>query len=89
MVVGAWPATLRRDKKNSRDENGFRKRKGSTMKTLVSFLKDERGLETIEWTIMAALIVLGIVVAVGTLKDSITDVFGALEGEMVDSLPAE
>ena len=49
------------------------------------FLKDEKGLETVEWTIMAALIVLGIVLAVSSLKDEIAIVFGSLEDEMASA----
>ena len=55
------------------------------MNILKRFFKDESGLETIEWTIMAALIVLGIVVAVVSLQGKITEVFNALSSEMTNA----
>ncbi len=46
------------------------------------FLRDEKGLETVEWTIMAALIILGLVAAITTLQDEIRNTFDALENEL-------
>ena len=46
------------------------------MKALVKrFIEDERGLETIEWTLMAALIVLGFAVLYGPVRTAIQGVF--------------
>lgn len=52
------------------------------MKKLMSFVKDDKGLETVEWVVMAGLIVLGIVATVVTLQGKIGNVFDALGGEM-------
>jgi len=49
------------------------------MKKLVKrFIKDEKGLETIEWTLMAAIIVLGFVVLYDPVRDAIVAVFGKI-----------
>lgn len=55
------------------------------MKTLVNFLKDEQGLETVEWVVMASLIVIGIVLAATTLGDKIASSLGYLTGKIKDS----
>ena len=58
------------------------------MKALVKrFIKEEKGLETVEWAVMAALIVLGIVGAVITLQDEMNNVFGGLVTEMQNAQP--
>lgn len=51
------------------------------MKKLMAFLKDEDGLETSEYALMGALIVIGLVVAVQTLE-------GAIEGTLSDMTSA-
>jgi Flp pilus assembly pilin Flp len=46
------------------------------MKKLVKrFIKEENGLETIEWTLMAALVVLGFVVLYNPIVTAIQGVF--------------
>jgi Flp pilus assembly pilin Flp len=55
------------------------------MKTLVNFLKDEQGLETVEWVVMAALIVLGLVALVGTFKEDVAGVFTEISEEITDA----
>ena len=53
------------------------------MKKLVKrFIKDEKGLETIEWTLMAAIIVLGFVVLYEPVKTAIIGVFSAITGHL-------
>ena len=54
------------------------------MKRILGYLKDERGVETLEWIAVGALIVsLAILVYPGTLKagidDVITDIVAALK----------
>jgi Flp pilus assembly pilin Flp len=39
----------------------------SIMNALKRFLKDERGLETVEWVVMGCVIVLGVAALVGVL----------------------
>jgi len=46
-------------------ENFFKK--GYIMNMLKRFVKDERGLETVEWVVMACVIVLGVAALVGVL----------------------
>jgi len=43
------------------------------------FIHDERGMETVEWGIMAALIVTGLVAVVKTLGTQILSKFTALQ----------
>ena len=57
----------------------------TTFKNIVSrFIRDEEGLETIEYAIMTALIVAGLVGALGLLSTAIegrfTEVQGTVEG---------
>lgn len=52
------------------------------MKTLVKFIKDEKGLETVEWAIIAALIVVGITVAVGSIGTKVAAAFSALDSKL-------
>jgi Flp pilus assembly pilin Flp len=53
--------------------------RGTTMKTLVKFLKEEKGLETVEWAVIAALIVGALVTVIGTLGDNVLAAFQGLE----------
>jgi Flp pilus assembly pilin Flp len=46
------------------------------------FWRDEKGLETVEWTVLAALIILGIVALVVGLQGEIGGVFSGLQTEM-------
>lgn len=50
------------------------------MRTLARFFKDERGLETVEYAVMTALIVAALVTAIGLLSAAITGRFGAVQG---------
>ena len=53
------------------------------MKALVKrFVKEEEGLETIEWTLMAAIIVLGFVLLYGPVKNAIGNVMDAVAAKM-------
>jgi Flp pilus assembly pilin Flp len=44
-----------------------------------SFLRDDRGMETVEWGVLAALIVVGLVTVVGTLGNNILAKFQTLQ----------
>ena len=58
------------------------------MKALVKrFVKEEEGLETIEWTLMAALVVLGFVAIWVTFRPEIVAVFTALGAELQSATP--
>lgn len=49
------------------------------MKALLKkFVKDERGLETVEWAVIAALVVAGLTVVIGALGDNVLTQFGVL-----------
>ena len=54
--------------------------KEKTMKALLKkFVTDERGLETVEWGVIAALIVLGLVGTITLLGGHVNDRFTALD----------
>ncbi len=46
------------------------------------FLKDETGMETVEWAVVAAIILLGAVVAFQTLGDTVDAKITALDTEI-------
>lgn len=43
------------------------------------FVRDERGMETVEWGVLAALIVVGLVTAIATLGNNVLAKFNALQ----------
>ena len=50
------------------------------------FLKDESGATAIEYALIAAIIGVGIVVALGPLRDSITTAFNGIGDELDNAL---
>jgi Flp pilus assembly pilin Flp len=52
------------------------------MKKLIAFFKDEDGMETPEYAVMGTLLVIGLVAAIGFLKDDIITAFGRI-GDIV------
>lgn len=53
------------------------------MKALLKkFVNDERGLETVEWAVIAALIVTGLVGVITTLGTKVSAEFTALSAEL-------
>jgi len=50
------------------------------------FIRDEQGLETVEYAVMTALIVAAMVLAIGALSTSITARFGEVQA-VVDGIP--
>jgi Flp pilus assembly pilin Flp len=52
------------------------------MKSIVNsvrrLVKDEQGMETVEWGVMAALIVVGLVAAIGVLGNQVLNKFNGL-----------
>ena len=48
------------------------------MKTLTSFLRDDRGMETVEWAVLAALIVAGLIAVIGGLGTNVLNKFTML-----------
>jgi Flp pilus assembly pilin Flp len=55
------------------------------MNTLKRFIKDERGLETVEWVVMGCVIVLGVVAFVGILLDDIETGLTAIGSEITSA----
>ena len=49
------------------------------LKIVRSFVRDERGLETVEWAILAALIVAGLVTVITGLGTNVLNKFTALK----------
>jgi Flp pilus assembly pilin Flp len=55
-------------------------RKGARMKALLAkFAREERGMETVEWAILAALIVAGLVTVISTLGSNVLARFTTLQ----------
>jgi pilus assembly protein Flp/PilA len=48
------------------------------MKTLLRFLRDERGTETVEWAIIAGLIAVAAIVSIQTIGGKVAAVFASL-----------
>ena len=46
---------------------------------LKQFARDERGMETVEWGVLAALIVAGLVTVIGTLGTNVLNKFTTLK----------
>jgi Flp pilus assembly pilin Flp len=57
---------------------GRQPKKTFPMKTLRSFLSDERGLETVEYAVIGGLIVVALITIIGLLSDSIVAKFTQL-----------
>lgn len=53
----------------------------------IRFIKDERGLETVEYAVLAGLIVAGSVAVVVTLRTEIIVVFNRLITALTDTTP--
>ena len=48
------------------------------LENVKKFIKDERGLETVEYAIMAALLAVGLIFTLGLLREQIVGVFNRL-----------
>ena len=55
------------------------------MNMLKRFLKDEQGLETVEWVVMGAVIVLGMALLAGLLLDDVQTGLEAIGDEITDA----
>ena len=63
--------------------NSLQKKEGEKkMEKLWSFIKDEEGLETVEWGVMLFLIVAGMAAVVGTLGERIVALFQQVVAEL-------
>jgi len=62
---------------SSRKKEGEKK-----MERLWNFIKDEEGLETVEWGVMLFLIITGLAIVVGTLGDKIVSIFNQVLAEL-------
>ena len=63
--------------------NSLQKKEGEKkMERLWKFIKDEEGLETVEWGVMLFLIVAGMAAVVGTLGDRIVELFNDVVVEL-------
>jgi Flp pilus assembly pilin Flp len=58
------------------------KRRKKMKKLLKKFVKDERGMETVEWAVMAGLILVGLIAIVSVLGQHVATVFGLLRDEV-------
>lgn len=55
------------------------------MSKVKAFFADERGLETVEYAVMTALIVAVLILAIGALSGAISDRFGEVES-VIDTI---
>ena len=55
------------------------------MKTLMRFVRDERGLETVEYAIIAGLIVVGTIVTITSIGTYVKNKFDALNTALAPS----
>ena len=62
--------------------NSSQKKGEKKMERLWNFIKDEEGLETVEWGVMLFLIVAGLVTAVGLLGDRVEALFRQVLGQL-------
>jgi len=51
----------------------------SMLKTLQRFVRNDSGMETVEWAVVAALIVAGLVAVITGLGTNVTNKFNALQ----------
>jgi pilus assembly protein Flp/PilA len=52
------------------------------MDMLKRFIRDERGLETVEYAVIAALIVVGAIVTIGVIGNKIASTFNTLNSKL-------
>jgi len=52
------------------------------MKNIFKFLKDEEGIEIVEWALMAALFAVGCIVAVSLLATDVSEFFGKIGAKL-------
>jgi Flp pilus assembly pilin Flp len=62
--------------------NSSQKKGEKKMERLWNFIKDEEGLETVEWGVMLFLIVTGLALVVGTLGDRLVVLFESVVTEL-------
>ena len=58
------------------------------MKLMKQFLRDEQGMETVEWAVLAALIVAGTVGVVASIGGNVFDAFTTLDVATTPVAPA-
>jgi pilus assembly protein Flp/PilA len=56
--------------------------KEKKMKTVLRFLRDERGTETVEWAIVIGLIAVGAIVAITSIGGKVQTTFETLDGAL-------
>jgi len=49
------------------------------MASLKRFIQDDRGLETVEWAVIAAMITAGLIAVIDTLGQNVVTKFNAME----------
>jgi Flp pilus assembly pilin Flp len=54
-------------------------KESAMLKVAKAFVRDDRGMETVEWAILAALIVAGLVAVIGGLGTNVMNKFTALQ----------
>jgi len=48
------------------------------MRTLKNFIADEKGMETVEWAVLAAIIVAGLITTIGLVGSNVKSAFNKL-----------
>ena len=49
------------------------------MRFVISFLRDDRGMETVEWAVMAAILVAGLIAVIAGLGGNVLNKFTSLQ----------
>jgi len=52
------------------------------VRSIVAFLKDERGTETLEWGLICGLIVVGAITAIALIGPKVTDMWNNVDNEI-------
>lgn len=55
------------------------------LRTIRRFIRDERGIESVEWALILGIIVLAAVLAAATAKDSMVSIFSKMDSALAEA----
>jgi len=59
----------------------------NVLKKVSSFLRDERGTETLEWGLVCGLLVIGAIAAIGLIGPKVTDMWNDVNAKIPNATP--